>query len=290
MNGKNTSFASNNQWQSECNSQIFSFNKPLVMGIVNVTPDSFFDGGKYTDKTSIVRRVKSMINDGVDIVDIGGMSTRPGAAVISLKEELNRVITAINIIKEDFPHLSVSIDTFRSEVAKKSINAGACMINDISGGTFDEKMFETVATLNVPYVLMHIKGTPETMQKNPIKHNVTENIKRFFEKQTDKLRKTGFDKIILDPGFGFGKSLECNYRLLKELEKFKIYQYPMLVGISRKSMINKVLETNPSTALNGTTVLHVLALQKGADILRVHDVKEAKEAIKLLDFYTKSAC
>ncbi len=260
------------------------------MGILNVTPDSFFDGGKYAGKTEIIGRVEQMVREGVDIVDVGGMSTRPGAGTVDEDEELRRVLSALEVIGEQFPGLPVSVDTFRAAVAEKAVQAGACMINDISGGTLDEKMFETVAHLNVPYVLMHIKGTPETMQQQPISQKITEKVIRFFDEQVAKLKALGFDKIILDPGFGFGKTLECNYVLLKELRFLKLSGRPLLVGVSRKSMINKVLGTTPDEALNGTSVLHTLALLNGADILRVHDVKEAVEAVRLVGRYNRANC
>ncbi len=256
--------------------------KLLVMGILNSTPDSFFDGGKYITETEWLKHARQMIAEGADIIDIGAYSTRPGAKKISEKEELERLVTVIKSVRKQFPDVIISADTFRAIVAEKAVAAGANIINDISGGTMDEKMVITIAKLQVPYVLMHIQGTPQTMQQNPVYENVTEEVFIYFKEKIAEFKKIGFEKIIIDPGFGFGKTVEHNFQLLKELEQFKSLGFPILAGLSRKSMINKVLNTNPSNALNGTTVLNTIALQKGANILRVHDVKEAKEIIKLL--------
>lgn len=264
---------------------------PAIMGILNVTPDSFYDGGKYISKKAILRRVNQMIEEGVDIIDIGACSARPGAELISEKDELKRLIPAIEVVKKSFPEIILSADTFRSEVAEEAIKAGAEMINDISGGGFYRKsygkkqsfpeMFRTVAALNVPYVLMHIKGTPKTMQQNPEYKNIISEITKYFDERIKMLKKLGVDRIIVDPGFGFGKTVEHNYEILKNLRKFTALGFPILAGISRKSMLNKVLGTTPRTALNGTTVANTIALMNGADILRVHDVKEAREVVKI---------
>lgn len=261
--------------------------KPLVMGILNSTPDSFFDGGNYLLEAEWLAHAKQMIAEGADIIDIGAYSTRPGAATISETEEAERLIPVIRSVRKEFPELLISADTFRATIAEKAIEAGANIINDISGGTMDENMFDTVAKLQVPYVLMHIQGTPQTMQQNPTYENVTEEVFNYFTDKIRELKKLGFEKIILDPGFGFGKTVEHNFQLMNVLEKFNSLNYPLLVGFSRKSMINKVLNTKPENALNGTTILNTIAIQKGAKILRVHDVKEAKEVVKMSEYLKK---
>lgn len=261
--------------------------KPVVMGILNVTPDSFFDGGKYLSEKEWIARTKTMLDEGAEIVDVGAMSTRPGAKSISEKEELDRLVKPIQILTDTFPEIIISVDTYRQKVAEKCLSVGATIINDISGGTFDAKMLDFIGQNNVPYVLMHTSGTPENMQDKPIEKDVVPIVLSFFEKQTEKLFKFGNQQIILDPGFGFGKSVASNYQLLNGLTRLKINELPILVGVSRKSMINKVIETAPEDALNGTTVLNTLALMNDADILRVHDVKAAKEAIVLCEFLKK---
>lgn len=290
MSDKNTSFETTDKDKMRSNLSSFNFSSPLIMGILNVTPDSFFDGGKYNSEKTWLNRVSKMVEDSVDVIDVGGMSTRPGAKFISQDEELKRVLPPLRLIKKKFPGVPVSIDTFRSEVANICVGEGADLINDISGGTFDTNMFKTIAHIGVPYVLMHIAGNPETMQQNPIEHGIVEKVRDFFEDRVNRLFDLGVNDIILDPGFGFGKSLECNYSILKNMEDIAIYDLPVLAGISRKSMINKVLDTEPAGALNGTTALNMLALQHGAKILRVHDVKEAKEVVKLYEFYKQVEC
>ena len=290
MSDKNTSFETTDKDKMRSNLSSFNFSSPLIMGILNVTPDSFFDGGKYNSEKTWLNRVSKMVEDSVDVIDVGGMSTRPGAKFISQDEELRRVLPPLRLIKNKFPGVPVSIDTFRSEVANICVGEGADLINDISGGTFDTNMFKTIAHIGVPYVLMHIAGNPETMQQNPIEHGIVEKVRDFFEDRVNRLFDLGVNDIILDPGFGFGKSLECNYSILKNMEDIAIYDLPVLAGISRKSMINKVLDTEPAGALNGTTALNMLALQHGAKILRVHDVKEAKEVVKLYEFYKQVEC
>ena len=260
---------------------------PAVMGILNITPDSFYDGGKYQTNKKIITRIKKMIDEGADIIDIGGYSTRPGAESISEKEELKRVIPVIKLARKHFPQIIISIDTFRSPVAKKAVKEGANIINDISGGTLDKKMFETVGKLNVPYVLMHMKGIPQTMQVNPKYKNVLAEVKKYLKQKIKLLKKSGVVQIIIDPGFGFGKTPEHNYALLKNLYQFKSLGFPIMAGISRKSMINKILKISPEKALNGTTVANTIALMNGADILRVHDVKEAKEAVRVVSYLLK---
>lgn len=267
------------------NNKKISFNTPVLMGILNITTDSFYDGGKWSDEESILKQTQKMVAEGAIIIDIGGQSTKPGATAISVKEELERVIPVIKIIKKRYPQLILSVDTYRSEVAYQSIEAGANIINDISGGNLDNKMFETVAKLNVPYVLTHIKGMPENMQNKPQYENVVAEVKLFFKEKLEQLNKLGASNIILDPGFGFGKTIDHNYELLKNLKTFKELGFPILVGISRKSMINKIINTTPENALNGTTVLNTIALLNGANILRVHDVKEANETMELVEYY-----
>jgi dihydropteroate synthase len=290
MSDKNTSFASNGKKQIKGNSFVYDFSSPLVMGILNATPDSFFDGGKYSYEEAWFSLAGKMLEEGVDIIDIGGVSTRPGADFVSEQEEIERVLAPLRLVKKEFPRAIISIDTFRSRVASVCIDEGADIINDISGGTMDDKMFETIARLKVPYILMHIEGTPESMQQRPIEKDITGAVRLFFEERIQLLTELGVTEVILDPGFGFGKSLECNYTLLKEMEDVRINNFPLLAGISRKSMINRVLGTKPQDALNGTTALHMLALQNGADILRVHDVKEAKETIRLFEFFKNGEC
>lgn len=257
---------------------------PLIMGILNVTPDSFFDGGKYTEEVHWLEHIKQMTDAGADIIDVGAYSTRPGAKDISETEEWNRLIKVIRSIRKNFPELLISVDTFRSNVAEQAVNAGANIINDISGGTLDSKMFEIVAKLDVPYILMHIQGTPQTMQENPHYINVVEEIHAFFDEKLKQLKNLGVTKVILDPGFGFGKNVEHNFQLLKNLDKFQFFNLPVLVGISRKSMINKLLDISSKDALNGTSIINTIALQKGANILRVHDVKEAKEVVRVFEY------
>jgi len=290
MSDKSTSFELNGEKKFQTDFTGFDFSSPLVMGILNATPDSFYDGGQYSKREALFNRVSGMVNDGVDIIDVGGVSTRPGAGFVSEEEELLRVLEPLRLIKKEFPGIPVSIDTFRSRVAAACVAEGADMINDISGGTFDDEMFKTVARLKVPYILMHIQGNPETMQQNPITNSVVEKVQSFFKQRVAMLLELGVVDVILDPGFGFGKSLECNYALLKNMEQVRVNSLPLLAGISRKSMINKVLGTNPQEALNGTTALHLMALQQGANMLRVHDVKEAKEVIKLFQYSHTHNC
>jgi dihydropteroate synthase len=264
-----------------CGGRLVWLEEPVLMGILNVTPDSFFDGGRYSGEVQILKHAEKMLAEGATFVDVGGMSSRPGADFISEKEELERVVPIIASLKKAFPEALISVDTWRSEVAKAAADAGATMINDISAGSLDEKMFETVAKLGLPYVLMHMQGTPQNMQQAPHYDNATLEILDFFIWKIAALRALGVRDIILDPGFGFGKTVEHNYEILTRLHVFKMLDYPVLAGISRKSMICKVLKVNPEHALNGTTALHMVALQQGAKILRVHDVREAKEAIAL---------
>jgi len=272
-----------------CKGKILNLQHPIVMGILNLTPDSFFDGGKYMSKLNVIKRVEQMLSEGASIIDIGAISTKPKADIVSQEEELSRLIPVLNEILNSFPNIIISIDTFRSQVAKIAINEGAAMINDISGGDMDEKMFETIARLNIPYVMMHMQGTPQTMQENPVYNDATKDIIFILSQKVDKLKQLGVNDIIIDPGFGFGKTLEHNYQLLKNLKCFDFFELPILVGISRKSMINKVLNIKPEEALNGTSILNTVALMNGANILRVHDVKEAIEVIKLVEVLNQSS-
>ena len=262
--------------------ELIDFTVPVVMGIVNVTPDSFYDGGKMEDEKVLLSAVEKMIKDGATIIDVGAISTRPGAQLISTKIELGRLLPAIQAIRKNFPDIPISIDTFRSWVAVRVIDEiGPIIVNDISGGSLDSKMFETIGKLQVPYILSHILGTPRTMQEDPQYDDIIKDISNYFSEKVKKLTKLGVVDIIIDPGFGFGKNLEHNYELLNRLDSFKVFQLPVMAGLSRKSMIWKSLEIKPEEALNGTTVANTLALLGGADILRVHDVKEASEAIKI---------
>jgi dihydropteroate synthase len=255
---------------------------PIVMGIVNITPDSFYDGGKMEDEKTMLTAVEQMISAGVSVIDVGAVSTRPGADPISTKIELGRLLPAVQSIRKAFPDVPISIDTFRSWVAVRVIDEiGPVIVNDISGGALDSKMFETIGKLQMPYILSHIQGTPRDMQEDPQYDDLIKDISSYFAEKVKRLTKLGVKDIILDPGFGFGKNLDHNYDLLNRLDSFKVFQLPVMVGLSRKSMIWKALDIEPETALNGTTVANTLALMGGADILRVHDVKEAVEAVKI---------
>lgn len=256
---------------------------PQVMGILNVTPDSFYDGGNYISEMKIIERIRQIADEGATMIDIGAYSTRPGAAIVDEKEEIARLTPAVELVQKYHPELIISIDTFRSKVAEE-INTclGPVIINDISGGTLDPAMLHYAAKSGIPYIMMHIQGTPQTMQQNPVYENVTLDVRHFFTARITLLNELGCQNIILDPGFGFGKTLSHNYELLREMDSFNDLQYPLLVGISRKSMIYKLLDTTPADALNGTTVLNTIALLKGASILRVHDVKQAVETVKIV--------
>lgn len=264
-----------------CNGQLLVLDKPIVMGILNLTPDSFYDGGKYPTEKAIIQQVQTMLAAGASIIDIGGMSSRPGAAIISEQEELERVLPAIQTIFKHFPKIIISIDTIRSEVARQCVLEGCSIVNDISAGRIDKKMYSTIAQLQVPYILMHMAGKPENMQHQPQYDNVVQEVLDFFIQEVAKLKEWGLKDIILDVGFGFGKSISHNFELLQNMNDFKMLNLPLLAGLSRKSMIYKSLNTTADHALNGTTALNMVALEKGAKILRVHDVKEAVECIKL---------
>lgn len=264
-----------------CKGTLIDLSTPKVMGIVNVTPDSFFDGGKLTNSDEIVGQVEKMLQDGATFIDLGGYSSKPGVDFVSESEELNRVIPIVKLLVEKFPDILLSIDTFRSEVAKQTVENGAAIINDISAGLLDENMLETVAKLQVPYIMMHMKGTPQTMQSLANYEDLLKEMNFYFSERIAKARSFGLNDIIIDPGFGFAKTIEHNYELLQNLELLQFHELPILAGISRKSMIYKTLDISPKEALNGTTFLHAFCLQKGANILRVHDVKEAVECVKL---------
>lgn len=266
-----------------CKGTLIDLSTPKVMGILNITPDSFYDGGKYKNENDILQQVEKMLLEGATFIDIGAYSSRPGAAHISEDEELKRIVPIVTLLVEKFPEIIISIDTFRSKVAEKTIESGAALINDISGGNMDSNMFETIAKLQVPYILMHMQGTPQNMQKNPSYKNVVTDVISFFAKQLFELRKLHVNDVIIDVGFGFGKTIEHNYELLKELQLFKNLEVPILTGVSRKSMLYKLLDITPKEALNATTVANTIALQNGTQILRVHDVKEAVEAVRITE-------
>ena len=265
-----------------CKGQLVSLDTPKVMGILNVTPDSFFDGGMYKDATSILSKIEKMLTDGATFVDIGAYSSRPNAPKVSLEEEKQRLLPILELIFKEFPNTILSVDTFRSEVAKAAIDIGAAIVNDISAGNLDADMMKVVGELGVPYIMMHMQGMPETMQQNPSYNDVVKDILHELSEKVAVARSYKINDLIIDPGFGFGKTIANNYSILKNLRLFETLDCPVLAGVSRKSMIYKVLETSPQEALNGTSVLHTIALQNGASILRVHDVKEAVECVKLV--------
>jgi dihydropteroate synthase len=281
--------------KSAAESKLFSTNKtlnlrgrlidlgiPRIMGILNITPDSFYEGSRFTTETAILKNTEKMLLDGATFIDVGGYSTRPGAEDISVEEESSRVVRAIRIILNNFPEALVSIDTFRSDVASAAVQEGAALINDVSGGSLDPAMFETVARLNVPYILMHMRGTPQTMTQHTQYENLVKEITDYFHQKIFQLHQLGVRDIIVDPGFGFAKTPTQNFELLHHLDHFRILGKPMLAGLSRKSMIWRTLSLNPEEALNGTTALNTIALLKGAGILRVHDVREAQQVVQLL--------
>lgn len=266
-----------------CKGRLVVWNKPVVMGIINTTPDSFFAASRQQSSDDILQQASSMLKAGASMLDIGGYSSRPGAAEVSEQEETDRVVPAIQQIHQTFPEALISIDTFRASVAKAAIEAGACMVNDISAGDDDANMIKTVAALNVPYILMHKQGKPQTMQQNPFYQHVVLELMDYLRKRIQVCREAGIKDLVIDPGFGFGKTLEHNYQLFSSLSDFQVFGLPILVGVSRKSMIQKLLHVDTANALNGTSVLHTLALTKGAAILRVHDVAEAMECIQIVE-------
>ncbi len=266
-----------------CKGQLIDLSTPKVMGVLNVTPDSFYDGGKYKDEIALLHQVERMLQDGATFIDVGAYSSKPNAAEVSLTEELKRILPIVTLILKKFPDTLLSIDTFRSAVAKECVASGAALVNDISAGLLDANMLPTVAALKVPYIMMHMKGTPQTMQSLCNYNDLVKDILFYFSERITAARNSGIIDVIIDPGFGFAKTLEQNFELLKTLELFKITEKPILVGLSRKSMIYKTLNISAQDALNGTTVLNTVSLQKGASILRVHDVKAAVESITLLE-------
>ena len=265
-----------------CKGNLIDLSTPKVMGIINLTPDSFYDGGKLTSEKEILLKAEKMLQEGATFLDLGAYSSRPGAQFVSEKEEIDRVLPVIKILLNEFPETLLSIDTFRSNVANQSISAGASLINDISAGKLDDHMFKIIAQHQVPYVMMHMRGTPETMMKNTDYTDLTKEVLYYFSERIAKARSFGINDLIADPGFGFSKTLDQNYELFNDLEIFRNLNVPLLLGISRKSMIQKKIKTTAANSLNGTTALHAIAIQKGASILRAHDVKEAFETINLL--------
>ena len=264
-----------------CNGRLIDLNEPKIMGILNTTPNSFYDGGSNQSMNLILEKVEKHLSEGADMIDIGGYSTKPGAENISEQEEIDRTAPIIEVIIKNHPELIISIDTFRGNVAREAVKVGASIINDVSGWELDENMFSAIADLNVPYILMHMKGTPQTMQNEPEYNDVTLEVNEYFAKKIAQLKAAKVKDIILDPGFGFAKTLEHNYELFSKMEALGFGEFPLLVGISRKSMIYKLVDSTPQEALNGTSVLNMVALQKGAKILRVHDIKAAKETLQI---------
>ena len=265
-----------------CKGNLIDLSTPKVMGVINLTPDSFYDGGKLTSEKEILLQANKMLQEGATFLDLGAYSSRPGAQFVSEKEEIHRLLPVIKILLNEFPETLLSIDTFRSNVANESIYAGASLINDISAGTLDDHMFKIIAQHQVPYVMMHMRGTPETMMQNTDYRDLTKEVIYYFSERIAKARSFGINDLITDPGFGFSKTLDQNYDLFNDLELFRYLNAPLLIGISRKSMIQKKIKTTAADSLNGTTALHAIAIQKGVSILRVHDVKEAFETINLL--------
>ena len=271
-----------------CKSSLIELSTPKVMGIVNLTPDSFFDGGKYKNESQVLTQVETMMNDGATFIDIGAYSSRPGADHVSIEEERRRILPIVEILVHNFPEVLISIDTFRSKIAQDCIEAGAAIINDISAGNLDPNMIPCVGQLKVPYIMMHMKGTPQTMKSMDTYTDMIHEINMYFAEKVATARKHGIHDLILDPGFGFAKNTNQNFELLKHLELLQAHDLPILAGVSRKSMIYKTLDTNPQNALNGTTSIHTIALLNGASIIRAHDVKEAVECITLVEMYKKT--
>ena len=264
--------------------RLLDLSKPQVMGILNVTPDSFYAGSRMETEEAVRGRVRQIIAEGGSMIDVGAYSSRPGAADVSAEEEMERLRRGMSIVREEAPEIPVSVDTFRADVAKMAVEElGVDIINDISGGELDKEMFKTVAKLGVPYILMHMKGTPQTMQQAPHYDDLMKEVMLYFAEKVQQLRDLGQKDIVLDPGYGFAKTIDHNYELLRHQEMLEVFELPLLVGVSRKSMIYRFLDTSPEEALNGTSVLNTIALQKGANILRVHDVKEAVEVVRLVE-------
>ncbi len=284
-------FKSNNKhlmFTLNCKGRLLVIDKPIVMGIINATPDSFYEGSRFTQTNEILQQVEKMINEGADIVDIGGQSTRPGSEKMSEEQELKRVLNAIETIHQKFPDTIISVDTYYASVAKNCVDAGASIVNDISAGALDNKMLETIAMLKVPYIAMHMKGTPQNMQQFAKYDDVTSEVLDFFIQKKEECRTAGIFDLIIDPGFGFAKTTQHNFEIIKKLTVFKILERPVMIGVSRKSSVYKTLGVSAEEALNGTTVLHTIALMNGAKILRTHDVKEAKETIKLFEMVNRN--
>lgn len=268
-----------------CKGTLIDLSRPKVMGILNVTPNSFFDGGKYFDENAVLQQVEMMLNEGATFIDVGAYSSKPNAAFVSEEDEIRRLIPIVELLVTEFPEIILSIDTFRSPAAEKAIEAGAAIINDISAGSLDTEMMSTVAKLQVPYIMMHMKGTPNTMQSLTQYEDILKDMLFYFAQKIKQARSLGINDLIIDPGYGFAKTTEQNFEVLQKNELFQMLELPVLAGLSRKSMIYKTLNSTPKEALNGTTVLNTLALTKGASILRVHDVKEAVETIALFDAF-----
>ena len=277
-----------NKYSINCKGVLMDFSTPKIMGIVNLTPDSFFTRSRFQAEKEILQQVEKMLEEGADIIDLGAFSSRPNSDFITEEEEKERLLSPLKSIVKAFPEAVLSVDTYRCTIATQAVSEGATMINDISGGDLDDNMFETIAILQVPYVLMHMKGTPKTMQQAPVYEDVVKEITKGFSARLNRLNELGVNDVILDVGFGFGKTLEHNYTLLKHLNYFHSLGRPILTGLSRKGMIQKIIGESAENALNGTTAAHVLALQNGANLLRVHDVKAAKETIQIVDFYQKN--
>ena len=284
MSNQNTRFTTSYQFIN-CKGRLVDLTQPRVMGIINTTPNSFYQASRYQDQDAVLNQVEQFLEEGADFIDIGGHSTKPGADWVPFDEEYQRTVPFIEAIIQRFPEVCLSIDTFRSAIAKEAVQAGAALINDVSGGNLDEAMFDAVETLQVPYILMHMQGTPKTMQQNPAYEDVTQAIIQELSGKLENLKKRHVPDVVIDPGFGFGKTLDHNYQLLRQLHVFKALGYPLLVGLSRKSMIKKTLNIPAEEGGNATTVLNTLALQEGANILRVHDVKPAVEAVTLWQQY-----
>jgi dihydropteroate synthase len=268
-----------------CRGRLLDLSTPRIMAIMNLTPDSFFDGGNLSNEKEMLGYAEKLITQGADIIDIGGQSTRPGATFITPEEEWSRLEKGVEVLTKTFPETIFSIDTFYSAVAENAIDAGVAIVNDISAGTYDDLMIPLISQKQVPYIIMHIKGSPQTMQADPQYENVTKEVIAYFSEILSRLRQAGINDVILDPGFGFGKSVTHNYSLLKNLRLFSLFELPVLAGVSRKSLVTKVLNCSSREALNGTTVLNTLAILNGASIIRVHDVKEAVEVKKIIQFY-----
>ncbi|SHG16145.1 dihydropteroate synthase [Flagellimonas flava] len=266
-----------------CKGKLIDLSSPKIMGILNLTPDSFYDGGKYKDEQDILNQVETMLKDGATFIDMGAYSSRPGAEHVPEDEELQRMLPILELILVNFPETLVSIDTFRSKVASKSIEMGAALINDISAGNLDEEMLNTIAKYQVPYIIMHLKGTPQSMQKQAVYDDLIKDLRFYFSGKIKETTSKKINDVLIDPGFGFAKTTAQNYTLLNHLDLFQAFELPILIGLSRKSMIYKTLRSSPKAALNGTTALHMVALLKGANVLRVHDVKEAAECVTLIE-------